>query len=108
IGNFTTEQAAQFLKRLVLPLSGEDMLLIGFDLKKDPHVIQEAYDDPHGVTAQFNLNVFARLNRELGANFDLGNFRHFASYDPVTGTMKSFLISTQEQAVHIEALGKTV
>lgn len=108
IGNFTTAEAAQFLKRLVLPLSGEDMLLIGFDLKKDPRVIEEAYDDPRGLTAQFNLNILSRLNRELGAEFDLDKFGHFPCYDPVFGTMKSFLISLKHQVVYIEAFDKAI
>ena len=108
IGNFTTAEAAQFLKRLVLPLSGEDMLLIGFDLKKDPRTIEEAYDDPRGLTAQFNLNILSRLNRELGAEFDLDKFGHFPSYDPVFGTMKSFLISRKHQVVYIEAFDKVI
>ena len=108
IGNFTATDAAQFLKRLALPLSGEDMLLIGFDLKKDPRIIQEAYDDPRGFTASFNLNILARLNRELGAEFNPDNFSHYPYYDPVTGTMKSFLISMKQQAVYIEAFDTTI
>lgn len=108
IGNFTTADAAQFLKKLKLPLSSDDMLLIGFDLKKDPRVIREAYDDPHGLTARFNLNILHRLNREMGAEFEVENFSHFPYYDPQTGTTKSFLISMKEQSVYIEALGTSV
>lgn len=108
IGNFTTTEAAQFLKRLALPLSGEDMLLIGFDLKKDPRTIQEAYDDPRHLTASFNLNLLERLNRELGAQFDRNQFSHYPYYDPVSGTVKSFIISTKQQTVFLEALGKSV
>jgi L-histidine N-alpha-methyltransferase len=108
IGNFTTARAAQFLKRVALPLSGDDMLLIGFDLKKDPRIIQEAYDDARGLTARFNLNILTRLNGELGADFNPDNFSHYPCYDPVSGTMKSFLISMKDQAVYIEALDRTI
>ena len=106
IGNFTIQEAAQFLKRLAISLQSGDQLLIGFDLKKDPRTILQAYDDPRGVTAEFNLNLLRRLNRELGADFDTDNFSHYPCYDPDTGTTKSFLISMINQAVHIEALGK--
>ena len=108
IGNFTIADAAQFLKRLALPLSGEDMLLIGFDLKKNPRIIQEAYDDSHGLTASFNLNLLARLNRELEAEFNPDYFSHYPYYDPVTGTVKSFIVSMKKQTVYIEALDMSI
>lgn len=108
IGNFTIPEASQFLKRMALPLSGDDMLMIGFDLKKDPRVIQEAYNDPRGLTQRFNLNLLARLNRELGAEFILGNFSHYPFYDPETGATKSYLISMKDQSVHIEALERSI
>lgn len=107
IGNFTVAEASRFLKKLTLPLTKNDFLLIGFDLKKDPRVIQEAYDDPRGVTASFNLNILTRLNRELGADFDLQQFTHYPYYDPETGAARSFLISMKEQSVYIEALGRS-
>lgn len=107
IGNFTLSEAAQFLRKLALPLAKKDMLLIGFDLKKDPRIIQEAYDDPQGLTASFNLNILTRLNRELGADFDLQHFSHYPFYDPETGTTKSFLISMKEQSVRIDALERS-
>lgn len=108
IGNFSTADASLFLRKLALPLSGEDLLLIGFDLKKDPRIIQNAYDDPAGLTAAFNLNILARLNRELAADFNPGQFTHFPYYDPVSGSTKSFLISMKEQDVQIEALEKSI
>lgn len=107
IGNFTVPEAAQFLKRIALHLRNTDMLLIGFDLKKDPRIIQEAYDDPNGFTADFNLNLLNRLNRELAAQFDIGKFAHYPFYDPETGATKSFLISMTEQEVYIEALDRS-
>lgn len=108
IGNFSTTDASLFLRKLALPLSGEDLLLIGFDLKKDPRVIQQAYDDPAGLTAAFNLNILTRLNRELAADFDPRQFAHFPCYDPVDGTTKSFLISMKDQDVHLQALERSI
>lgn len=107
IGNFTVQEAAQFLRKLAIPLAKNDLLLIGFDLKKDPRVIQEAYDDPRGLTARFNLNLLRRLNRELGANFDVDGFSHYPYYDPETGAVKSYLISMKDQTVSIEAVGRS-
>ena len=107
IGNFTIQEAAKFLKRMVVPLSKVDMLLIGFDLKKDPRIIQEAYDDPNGLTADFNLNMLNRLNHDLGARFNIGDFSHYPFYDPESGAMKSFLISMKEQDVYVEALERS-
>lgn len=107
IGNFTVPEAAQFLKKTLIHLASEDLMLIGFDLKKDPRIIHEAYDDPHGLTQSFNLNILSRLNRELGARFVPDDFSHYPYYDPETGTTKSFLISLKEQDVSIEALGKS-
>ena len=104
IGNFTIPEASQFLKKLSLNLSPDDMLLIGFDLKKHPRIIQEAYDDPRGLTEMFNLNILTRLNRDLGADFDTTGFCHYPYYDPETGATKSFIISMKQQTVHIDAL----
>jgi len=84
-----------------------DKLFIGFDLKKDPQIILDAYDDPHGHTAVFNLNLLQRLNDELGANFNLNNFKHQEVYNPQTGTAKSFLVSLEKQSVHIKVLSKS-
>lgn len=108
IGNFTVKEATQFLKKLSGPMGMSDMLMIGFDLMKDPRVILEAYDDPDGLTARFNLNILTRLNRELGATFDLNNFSHFPAYDPQSGTTRSFLVSRKTQDIYIEALGRPI
>jgi dimethylhistidine N-methyltransferase len=108
IGNFSVAEAAQFLRKLALPLAANDMLLVGFDLKKDPRVIQEAYDDPRGLTSSFNLNILTRLNRELGAHFDLQDFSHYPYYNPESGTTKSYLISMRDHSVYIEGLGRSI
>jgi uncharacterized SAM-dependent methyltransferase len=70
-------------------------------------VIVPAYDDPGGVTAAFNLNLLKRINRELGGDFDLNKFTHYANYRPIEGSARSFLISREKQSVHISALGRT-
>ncbi|HET9488099.1 MAG TPA: L-histidine N(alpha)-methyltransferase [Chryseosolibacter sp.] len=108
IGNFSVAEATQFLRKLALPLAANDMILVGFDLKKDPRVIQEAYDDPRGLTRSFNLNILTRLNRELGAHFDLQDFTHYPYYNPESGTTKSYLISMRDHSVYIEGLGRSI
>ncbi|MBL6447281.1 L-histidine N(alpha)-methyltransferase [Fulvivirga sp. 29W222] len=101
IGNFKHSQAVTFLKGLYEGLNEGDLLFIGFDLKKDPEVILDAYNDKSGVTRDFNLNLLNRINRELKGNFDLSAFRHFPTYDPLTGTTTSYLVSTKAQTVEI-------
>lgn len=101
IGNMLPEEAFHFCRELHTYLNEGDMLLIGFDLKKDPSMILDAYNDAAGVTREFNLNLLRRINRELGADFDLSKFRHYPVYDPGTGACKSYLISTERQQVRI-------
>lgn len=101
IGNFTRPQAADLLKVMRLEASAGGALLIGVDLRKDPAVLHAAYNDSQGVTATFNLNVLRRLNRELGANFALGHFRHEAIYDESEGRIEMRLVSTRAQTVAI-------
>ena len=101
IGNFTGDQAIDFLKKLGQSLKKDDLLFIGFDLKKEPRVILEAYNDGDGVTKAFNLNLLTRINQELGGNFDLAKFQHAPIYNPLTGTTSSFLVSTERQIVEI-------
>ncbi len=107
IGNFAPTDRAAFLAQLAAPLGALDRLLIGFDLQKDPRRIRAAYDDAQGVTAAFNLNLLARIKRELGADFDLAHWQHYTDYDPLTGAVRSFLVSTRAQAVRVEALEQT-
>ena len=107
IGNFSRERALEFFSHLRRVMNNEDLLFVGFDLQKDPHVIVPAYDDSQGVTAQFNLNLLARINRELGGNFDLAKFSHYANYRPIEGSARSYLISREQQSVRIAALDRT-
>lgn len=104
IGNFNREQSVDFFRSLKSVMNENDLLFVGFDLQKDPHVIANAYDDPAGVTAKFNLNLLARINRELGGNFDLDKFTHYANYRPIEGSARSFLVSREKQTVRIGAL----
>lgn len=107
IGNFSREQSIEFFANLRGAMNENDLLFVGFDLQKDPRVIVKAYDDAEGVTAEFNLNLLRRINRELGANFDLANFSHYAVYRPVECAARSFLISRKRQTVFVEALGES-
>jgi len=102
IGNFEPNAAKEFLRRLV-DLCGEGGgLLIGVDLRKDRRVLENAYNDSTGVTAEFNLNLLARVNRELGSDFDLSCWRHRAVYNEAEGRIEMHLISETDQTVHIE------
>ncbi|SNC60110.1 dimethylhistidine N-methyltransferase [Hymenobacter gelipurpurascens] len=108
IGNFLPADRHTFLRRLRQPLTSDDRLLVGFDLQKDPRQIRAAYDDAQGVTAAFNLNLLHRLNRELQADIDVANWQHYTDYDPLTGAVRSFLVSTKAQTVHFAALQESV
>ena len=107
VGNFSEAQALEFFTDLRRVMNERDLLFIGFDLHKNPKTILNAYDDSQGVTAKFNLNLLKRINRELGANFDIEEFSHYASYHPLERAARSFLISRKDQSVTIGALGKT-
>ena len=114
IGNFTPEEAAEFLEgaaRLLKPGGG---LLIGVDLKKDRTTLERAYDDSKGVSAAFNLNLLYRINRELGGTFDLSQFTHRAFYNDTLGRMEMHLMSRTPQIVRVRgqvfrfATGETI
>ena len=102
IGNFVPEDARSFLAGIADVCGGEGGLLIGVDLKKDPLMLHRAYNDVLGITAAFNLNILTRLNRELGANFRLENFRHYAFYNPVFARVEMHLVSLIEQVVRVQ------
>ncbi|MFC2101191.1 L-histidine N(alpha)-methyltransferase [Bacteroidota bacterium] len=104
IGNFKIDEAVFFIKKLANNLNKNDLLLIGFDLKKDPNIILEAYNDKSGITKAFNLNLLRRINDELGGNFNLTRFDHFPVYNPLSGSCKSYLISNKKQKVNISSL----
>jgi len=107
IGNFQGDQALDFFRQLREVMVPDDRLFVGFDMQKDPRVIVAAYDDAAGVTSAFNLNLLERINRELGANFDLSKFSHYAQYRPQECAARSFLISREKQTVTVGAIGRS-
>jgi len=108
IGNFHLDEAAVFLGKLAAESKDGDMLLLGVDLKKDPKIILDAYDDPHLITAAFNLNLLSRMNRELEADFNVEDFNHHTLYEEKTGEVLSYLISIKEQSVNLASQNKTI
>lgn len=108
IGNLLHPQAVEFLVRIRNLMGPQDLLFIGFDQKKHPQTVLDAYNDKTGITEAFNKNVLTRINGELGANFDPEKFLHWEVYDPETGTAKSYLVSQNEQSVYIQSLDMEV
>lgn len=106
IGNFSHDETVRFFLSLYTLMNKGDHFMIGFDLKKDPELILAAYNDSKGVTRAFNLNLLHRMNRELGANFDVVNFKHYPTYDPRSGEARSYLISEKKQTVYMGPLHK--
>ncbi len=102
IGNFKLVDAQLFINQISMQLNQGDYLMVGFDLKKLPRIIQKAYDDPHGITSRFNLNLLQRLNNELDANFNINQFEHYSYYDITSGASKSYLVSKVEQKAYLK------
>ena len=102
IGNFEPNEALEFLCRIANVSGRGGGLLIGVDLQKDQNVIEAAYNDKAGVTAEFNLNLLAHINRETGANFDLSRWQHRAIYNAEAGRIEMYLISATDQTVRIQ------
>jgi L-histidine Nalpha-methyltransferase len=107
IGNFTKTESNHFLEQLGVSLNAEDYALIGFDLVKNPQVLNQAYNDSEGLTEAFNINLLSRINRELGGNFDTSKFQHYGFYNPKLRTMESYLISLANQHVEIKQAKQT-
>lgn len=108
IGNFEPAQAARLLRRVRAGLTPGDCLLLGVDLVKDGRTLINAYDDSAGVTAAFNLNLLERLNRELGADFDLDRFAHRAVWNPAASRIEMHLESLARQTVRLPAIELSV
>lgn len=110
IGNFAEAEAGELLCRMAHRMRGQDRLLLGVDRRPGPHKsvarLERAYNDPGGVTAEFNLNVLAVLNRELGSDFDLTQFRHAAFYDADRGRIEMHLFSRCDQRVSFPGAGE--
>jgi dimethylhistidine N-methyltransferase len=107
LGNLNFKQSVEFLSQLELLISKEDFFLMGLDLQKDPRIILDAYDDKHGHTSDFNMNLLTRINRELDANFDLTKWQHYEVYDVKDGAAKSYLISKEKQVVNVKSVART-
>jgi uncharacterized SAM-dependent methyltransferase len=108
IGNLCPAEAVSFLRSLRERTQERDRLLLGIDLCKDGRTLERAYDDSRGVTARFNLNLLARINRELGGQFELERFRHLARWDAGSGCVSMHLVALGTQRVAIERLGLEV
>jgi dimethylhistidine N-methyltransferase len=107
IGNFELKEARSLLGSVRKKLHTNDLLLVGFDLQKDESVLNSAYNDDAGITAKFNLNLLARINRELDGNLELGKFEHHAFYSREQQRIEMHLVSKTDQQLYIGALGKT-
>lgn len=105
IGNFDLREAAALLRKMRNEMGDNGGILIGVDLKKDMSVIEAAYNDRAGVTAEFTLNMLARLNRELGSNFELAAFRHRARYNLMAGRIETHIVSARAQRVRVGQAG---
>ncbi len=105
IGNYEPASAEKLLRAMSAEFKPGDALLLGTDLKKDAASLELAYNDPTGVTAAFDKNLLARINRELGGHFDLDAFEHVARYDAVRGCVESYLVAQRGMTVPIDAVG---
>jgi dimethylhistidine N-methyltransferase len=108
VGNFERRAAAEFLRAVRDASDDETRLIVGVDLRKDRGTLEAAYDDAAGVTARFNLNLLARINRDLGGHFDLAAFRHRAVWNEAAGRVEIYIDSTRGQTVAIDALDMRV
>lgn len=100
IGNFQPDEALAFLRRVADTCGHNGGLLIGVDLKKDPVILHRAYNDSLGITAEFNLNILAHLNREFATGFQLDQFRHYAYYNAPEGRIEMHLVNLADQRIH--------
>lgn len=107
IGNLPMPDQKELLASVRQEMGPDDRFLLGTDLAKDPEILLPAYDDPEGVTAAFTLNLLRRMNRELGADFDLDRFRHRAVFDEERSAVRIYFESLADQTVHVEALDAT-
>lgn len=108
IGNYAREDALHLLKKFNAGMNPGDMLLMGMDLRKNPRTIQMAYDDPHGITKAFNMNLLKRINSELDADINLDQFDFYCDYSPKTGEVNSYLVSLKKQSFYSNVLGTRI
>lgn len=108
IGNFDFVNSVKFVSFIGSKMNKTDSLLIGFDMKKNPDILNAAYNDSEGVTAEFNLNLLERINNELDGNFDLSKFEHRAFFNEEHSRIEMHLVSIEEQEVCIKSFGKSI
>jgi L-histidine Nalpha-methyltransferase len=101
LGNFEQREAISLLRTMCIEMGRNGAAIVGIDLKKDTHLLEAAYNDAAGVTRDFTLNLLTRINRELGADFDLGKFRHRAHYNALAGRIETHIVSKADQVVRI-------
>ena len=104
IGNFEPNNALEFLAKIRKCMRKNDLLLLGLDLVKGKKILEQAYNDYKGVTAKFNLNLLSRINEELGANFDLDKFEHYAIFNKKQSRIEMYLHSKEKQEVLLETV----
>lgn len=104
IGNFESREAAVLLRKMRNEMGDAGGILVGVDLKKDPAVLEAAYNDRAGITADFTLNMLRRLNREIGSDFDLSAFSHRAHYNPMAGRIETHIVSRRDQQAKVGRL----
>ena len=102
LGNFTNPEALSLLRAMHQTMGDRGGALLGIDLQKSPEILEAAYNDAAGVTAEFTLNMLARLNRDIDSDFDLDSFKHRAHYSIERGTIETFLVSQKPQTVHVQ------
>lgn len=108
IGNYDKEGAIDLLRLFAKNIKSGDKMLIGIDLKKNPATIHRAYSDPNGITKKFNLNLLIRINREMNADFKIDDFDFYCHYNPLTGEVKSYLVSLKDQTVTLNDIELTI
>jgi len=108
IGNFDQDEIVSFLKMTYQAIHYSDYILIGFDLVKDRHVLEAAYNDAQGITEEFNYNILKRINRELDGNFDLNKFEHKAYFNEQKSRIEMHLVSMENQTVTIGELNTKI
>lgn len=108
LGNFNPTDAIEFIRMIRNHMQDHDTFLIGLDMHKDSRILNAAYNDSASITAQFNLNILARINRELNADFELDKFEHRAFYNEAKNRVEMHLVSKEEQEVNIAAIGETI
>ena len=101
LGNFEQREAVALLRTMAIDMGRQGAALIGIDLKKDPAILEAAYNDAAGVTRDFTLNMLVRINRELAADFDLSQFQHRARYNALAGRIETHIVSDIDQVVHV-------